>query len=304
MKVLAFGEILWDIINGQPHLGGAPFNFAAHYARCGNKAFIVSCVGNDNLGWRALSEAGRLGVDCSYVTLHPQAPTGTVDVYLNQGEPDYTIIENVAFDEIQPAEELFQEPHRFDILYIGSLAQRKQVSANTLRRIIQALRFQHIFYDVNLRKNTWNKQILHDSLGICTIVKLNVAEVSVVSQHLLGATLAPEQFAQQIVERYPKIAMVIITASEAGCYVYDRKNFHHAPGTVVPTIDSIGAGDAFSAFFLHAYCNTKDPLRSAIMANRIGAFVASSRGAIPTYPLEIITLLESIPPVPTSFPKG
>ncbi|HZY79065.1 MAG TPA: carbohydrate kinase [Cyclobacteriaceae bacterium] len=293
MKVLAFGEILWDLIDGQPYLGGAPFNFAAHFARCGNQSFLVSSVGNDNLGWRALSEAGRLGVDCTYVNMHTKAPTGTVDVYLNKGEPDYTIIENVAFDEIRPLEELYGQPKAFDILYMGTLCQRNAVSAGALRRIIDTMKFKHVFYDVNLRKNTWTTKILHDTLGSCTILKLNKDEVPVVGSRLIGEKLDTESFCRKVVARYENISLVIVTAAADGCFLFDTNNYSHVPGFQVETVDAIGAGDAFSAVFMHTYSLTGDPMHAARVANRIGAFVASSRGAIPDYPDEILDVLKT-----------
>jgi len=293
MKVLAFGEILWDLIDGHPYLGGAPFNFAAHFARCGNQSFLVSSVGNDNLGWRALSEAGRLGVDCAYVNMHSKLPTGTVDVYLNKGEPDYTIIENVDFDEIRPVEELFTQNNAFDFLYVGTLCQRNPVSAGALRRIIDALKFKHIFYDVNLRKNTWTTKILHDTLVSCTILKLNRDEVPVVGSKLLGEKVDTESFCRKIASRYENISLVIVTAAADGCFLFDTRNYSHIPGFEVETVDSIGAGDAFSAVFMHTYSLTGDPLHSASVANRIGAFVASSRGDIPNYTEEILGVLKA-----------
>lgn len=293
MKVLAFGEILWDLIDGHPYLGGAPFNFAAHFARCGNQSFLVSSVGNDNLGWRALSEAGRLGVDCTYVNMNPKAPTGTVDVYLNKGEPDYTIIENVAFDEIHPSEHLFANPRAFDILYMGTLCQRNTVSAGSLRRIIDTMKFKHVFYDVNLRKNTWTTKILHDSLNACTILKLNRDEVPVVGSRMIGETNDAETFCRRIVHRYENISLVVVTAGADGCFLFVGDNYHHVPGFEVKTVDAIGAGDAFSAVFMHTFAITQDPLHSATVANRIGAFVTSSRGAIPDYTDEILEVLKT-----------
>ena len=152
--VIAFGEILWDVIDGVPHIGGAPFNFAAHAARCGLKSAIVSAVGDDALGRRALAEAERLGVDVSMVGVHPSLPTGTVNVTLADGIPSYEIVRPVAWDEITgdaaawghaalpcndgragsplPAVDV---PRAF---YFGTLAQRSPVSAATLGSLLDA----------------------------------------------------------------------------------------------------------------------------------------------------------------------
>ena len=82
MKALAFGEILWDIIEGKPYIGGAPFNLAAHLAKCGADSFMISRVGNDELGLSALEETKSLSVNDTWVQVDNQCATGTVDVFL------------------------------------------------------------------------------------------------------------------------------------------------------------------------------------------------------------------------------
>ena len=101
MKVLAYGEILWDIINGEEHLGGAPFNFAAHSAKCGNESFIISRLGDDVRGVTAFNKCREYGVDNSQIQWDKEHPTGTVTVVLDHGQPDYTIHEGVAYDYIE-----------------------------------------------------------------------------------------------------------------------------------------------------------------------------------------------------------
>ena len=99
MKALSFGEILWDIIGGEEHLGGAPFNLAAHLSQCDAESFMISCLGKDERGERVLREMKRLNVDSSFVRVDPGHATGTVDVTLSEdGQPSYCINEGVAWD--------------------------------------------------------------------------------------------------------------------------------------------------------------------------------------------------------------
>lgn len=289
MRVLAFGEILWDLIDGTPYLGGAPFNFAAHFARCGNESFLVSRVGNDNLGWRALNDARDHGVNCTYVSMHRTAPTGTVDVFLRNGEPDYTITENVAFDEIQLDDRILTE--KFDVLYFGTLAQRSSTSADTLRSIVDELPFDHIFFDVNLRKGGWTPRLLTESLGRCTILKLNSQEVSRVGEGVGSFTSSLESFCRVVIRRFENIRTIVVTDGSNGCYLFHDNIMQHSPGFQVETVDTIGAGDAFSAVFMHILATTGDVLRAGVAANRVGAFVASRRAAIPEYDNEIRELI-------------
>lgn len=68
IRALAFGEVLWDIYTDGEYLGGAPLNFSAHFKRCGGEAWLLSAVGNDDLGKRALCEIERLGIGTEYIS--------------------------------------------------------------------------------------------------------------------------------------------------------------------------------------------------------------------------------------------
>jgi fructokinase len=292
MKVLAFGEILWDIIEGSEHLGGAPFNFAAHMAQCGNDVKIISRVGNDSLGTRALDLSTVHGVDDSWIQTDQVFPTGIVDVTLSDGQPDYVIRENAAFDYILSDNiEADLVENVFDVFYFGSLVQRNAVSARTLAKILSTGKFKHIFYDVNLRKLCYSVQIVKDSLSACTILKLNRDEISMICEIFNAGRLSEEEFCRYIKALYPAIKIIIITAAEDGCFIYESE-FRHVAGVPVKVRDAVGAGDAFSAAFMHIYAASGDAVTAAKIANNVGAFVATETGGIPKYSDEVKTLLK------------
>jgi len=291
MKVLAFGEILWDVIDGTEYLGGAPFNFAAHSAQFGNMAFIISRLGNDFLGMHAYNLTKTFGVDGSLMQWDEVFPTGIVDVTLNHGQPDYVIRENAAYDYIA-SNDVFKSLNKkgFDVFYFGSLAQRNNVSAETLYTILGENDFPHVFYDVNLRKSGYTDEIVKNSLSLATIFKLNTDEVRVVSHLLTGTSLEHADFCKCVKSLYQNIKTIIITAAERGCFIYEDELLY-VPGTPVIVKDAVGAGDAFSASFMHTYHATGDSLTSAKIANQVGSFVATQAGAVPEYPSQIMNLL-------------
>jgi len=293
MKVLAFGEILWDIIEGKPHLGGAPFNFIAHMAQYGVKSYIISRVGHDTFGEVALSQAAKYGVDTTLVQLDDTHETGTVDVKLENGQPDYLIKKEVAYDFIEFSElESRINSMDFDLFYFGSLAQRSPVSADTLKAIFSTHKFKHVFYDVNLRKEGYSKMIIMSSLRLCDILKLNVDEVSEISEVLFeDLFFSLRQFCELIAEIY-SIKIIVITAAEKGCYVFEKNNFVHLQGHKIDLQDAVGAGDAFSASFMYEYLKHGDVIQAATKANQIGAYVASQKGPIPLYTSDILEILD------------
>lgn len=292
MNALSFGEILWDIIEGRPHLGGAPLNFAAHVVKCGGRSAMVSAVGADQLGNDALAEVKNLNVDVSMVRQLEKYRTGTVDIFLEDGQPDYTIHEGVAFDYIPNPESARLLAGDYDVFYFGTLAQRNETSQETLRQLLRKLSFRHIFYDINLRKQFYTKEIISWSLQQASIFKVNEYEAEVLSQMYFDGILPTGEFAAKIASKF-EVGIVIITAAEKGCYVYHRGEFFEVPGISVQVVDAIGAGDSFSAAFLTRYFLSGNVLEAARVANRVGAFVASSRGAIPEYPTDLIAQIHA-----------
>ena len=273
MDVVAFGEILWDVIDGVPHIGGAPFNFAAHAARCGMKSAIVSAVGDDALGRRALAEAERLGVDVSMVGVHPTLPTGMVNVTLADGIPSYEIVRPVAWDEI--AGDAAAWGHAVDVpraFYFGTLAQRSPVSAATLGSLLDACASSLVFFDVNLRQDYWSAGLVEKGLSHTDILKVNDEEM-----RTLG--FAPES----LFARFPRLKTVVETRGAAGCRVTlrDGEVFDSPAIADGPVVDTVGAGDSFSAAFLAAVLREESLASAAEAGNRLAGKVAARAGAIP-----------------------
>ena len=287
MRLLSFGEILWDIIDGVEHLGGAPFNFAAHSARCGHESFILSRVGKDSRGIKAFNKCKEYGVNNSLIQFDQEHPTGTVEVVLDKGQPDYTIFESVAFDFITLDNLLTLDRDMFEVFYFGSLCQRNVTSALTLKSILKNFSFANIFYDVNLRKDGYNKEIVQQSVGACTILKLNIDEVPTIARLLFDTDKDLDSFCRHIQDRFPAITNIVITAADKGCYVYADNQIEYVQGRKVDVKDAVGAGDAFSAAFMHSLYRTRDAVSAAETANYLGGFVASQAGPIPEYTTEI-----------------
>lgn len=291
MKVLIFGEILWDIIEGKKYLGGAPLNFAAHTFQCGQGSGIISSLGQDDLGNEALRLVNDLNVKTDLVQRTDKYDTGTVLVTLDNGQPEYEIKTGVAFDFIN-AEKLNRELiNQYNAFYFGSLIQRNEESQNTLYEILENFKFDNIFYDVNLRKDCYSKEIIEKSLGYCTMLKVNDDEVKEISELLYSQLFDVESFSIEIMKNYPQIELVIVTAGKEGCFVFHQGKLLEVPGIPIDVIDTVGAGDAFSAAFLCTYNKTNDPMKAAIVANHVGAFVASSSGPNPKFSKEVMELL-------------
>lgn len=283
LDLVAFGEILWDVIDGRAHIGGAPFNLAAHAVRCGLKSAAVSRVGDDALGRAALSEMARLRVDSRWTSVDARHPTGTVTVSLAGGQPSYEIHEGVAWDFIDVSGDSLQAlaDERPRAFCFGTLSQRGEVSRRTLVRLLDAFRDAWVFYDVNLRQAYWSGPLVEAGLARATLVKVNDDEARVLGGLLFAGACGPEAFARAVLAKHPAQA-VIVTLGAAGCLVCERgKDAVRCSGVKVDVADAVGAGDAFSAAFLAARLGGATAAEAAEAGNRRGAWVASRPGAVP-----------------------
>jgi fructokinase len=272
VQALAFGEILFDVYEDGAYLGGAPLNFAWYLRQFGIRVGMISAVGHDSLGERAQTILRQAHVDQTYVTL-ANVPTGTVDVSLTNGQPQYVINEGVAWDNITLAAQL---PHVPQLLYFGTLAQRTIANRTTLQKLL-AMNSQHRFFDINLRQHYYSDEILLESLKKSTLVKLNEDEWTVLSR------MTAETDPLQTVQRYGLQAL-IITRGERGASLYRPIGETHAASPKVTVVDAVGAGDAFSAAMAAAAIRGVPLDRALQVACEVGAFVVTVRGAQTTLP--------------------
>lgn len=281
MKVLCFGEVLLDRIDGALHLGGAPVNFAVNSLNLGLEVDLYSAVGQDANGDLALDRIKGFGLDISYIQRLLNRATGIVDVEVNQGEPSYTIIEEAAYDSI--SSHVFKESlagHEYDLLYFGTLAQRSDQSRLTLKEIWEGAQFRNVFFDCNLRQHFFSQEVLRKSLEMATIFKANEEELILIGKLLLNSKKGIEEVCNELSKRY-QLSTMVITAGARGAYLFHLGDYQFIGSRPAALIDAVGAGDAFSAVFAANLIRAKDPAACVRKAHLLGGIVAGQRGAIP-----------------------
>ncbi len=296
MKAISFGEILWDIIEGKAHIGGAPFNLTAHLAKMGFNSYIISALGSDELGDKALKALKSFNMNDAYVSTLKEYPTGTVDVKITgEGMPTYIIHENTAWDNISLSQKQHNDlgSQNWDVFCFGTLAQRTESNRTLLTRLLENIKSKHVFYDVNLRQEYFKKEWIENSLKKSTIVKVNDEEAEFLSEKLFNKKLTEKRFAEELAKVYD-VSLVCITRGGDGVAVYNNNEFCEIPSVKVKVADTVGAGDSFSAGFLYAYLTGHSPEKSAKFAVKVGGFVASSYGAIPEYSNDLIQELKNL----------
>jgi fructokinase len=284
--IVAIGEVLWDIFPESLRLGGAPLNFAAHAKRLGYDAVLVSALGGDELGERAAGEIAALGLPMRLVGRSANHPTGTAVVCIGSGgQVDFRIMRPAAYDEIRlSTEELLSLSALGPAwIYYGTLFASSPNGQETLGQLWNALPQASRFYDVNLRDGLDTAAVIPQLLSAADVVKLNESEAQVISRQFdLPGSI--EAFCRQASKRFGWRG-VAVTLGERGCVVLYRGEFAAADGLSVEVADTVGAGDAFSAAFLHGLIHDWPAAEIAGFANRVGALIASRPGAIPAWDL-------------------
>ncbi|MGH7837617.1 MAG: carbohydrate kinase family protein, partial [Candidatus Binataceae bacterium] len=253
MKIVVAGEVLWDEVVGAEYLGGAPFNFAAHAANLGHEASFVSAIGADPRGRRILARMGEMNLSARYITTVPELPTGCVTASVDfSGQPSFQIHRPAAYDfpalsEVDFASLVSPAP---DWIYFGTLAQMSAPAKKLFFRLLDAAPGAHRFYDVNLRHNSYTPELLDELMSRATIVKFNDREIDEVA-HLFGhPNLTFQNFCRSYAEKYSWEG-VCITRGADGCTLLLGGKYIESRGFHVKVADTIGAGDAFAAGFVH-----------------------------------------------------
>lgn len=296
MNALSFGEILWDIINETEHIGGASYNFAAHLAKLGADSYLVSAIGNDERGRDGLAALKAHGIVSSFISRTADAPTGTVTVKLEAGQPSYTIHEGVAWDCIRLTEDQLTKIDKteWDCFYFGTLAQRSEINRVTLSKLFSRVRARHRFFDINLRQRYYSSEIIAESLKQASIVKLNNDELDLLAEMFgLDGTRSPEEHIRNVADSF-ELETLIVTHGKDGVSLLSGEELRQIPVTPVHVADAVGAGDSFSAGFMYALDCGKDPFTAAEYGAALGSFTAAHSGGVPDYSDEIRALFGSL----------
>lgn len=286
--IVGLGELLWDMLPGGKQMGGAPANFACMSAQLGDCGVIASRVGTDSLGKEAINRLQKANLTTDYIQIDPSHTTGLIHVKIDRaGQPDFVIEENVAWDFLDFTFDWKELSKRADAICFGTLAQRSH-SRTTIHAFLQTTRSDALrIFDVNLRQSFYSSQILRESLKLASIVKLNDNELPSAIDALSLKSGSIEESARRLIESYD-LEMVCVTRGLQGSLIVTPTDMVEHTGIAAKVVDSVGAGDAFTAALAHHYLRGSSLDQISEAANRLGAWVASQAGATPIIEPQIL----------------
>ena len=279
-NIISIGELLWDMLPDKSILGGAPANLTFRLKELGEECYLISKVGNDTLGRNALQILKSMGLSTSFIQIDEKFPTGTVHVSFDEHKnPDYIIIPDVAYDHIELTDEIKEIAMNADCIIFGTLAQRSSKTRETIAGLLSVAQGAIKFLDVNLRKKCYTTDTVEESLYYTDILKINHHEAYEIDQTFSAGSSGLPGIANALSKRF-HIDTILITLSDLGVFLFDRKEGeHYIPGNHILLKDPLGAGDAFSAGFIHRYLKQNSLIDACIFGNQLGAYVATTEGA-------------------------
>ena len=252
MKILAYGEVLFDVFGVEERIGGAPFNFSAHMARLGASVDLMTAVGND-LRANQVRVYMRMYALYEHLLAQVDEPTGICNVKLDsKGVPSYDLVKPAAWDVI-PWQPMVKE-RQYDLLYFGTLSQRSSVSAKTLCRVCEEVQAKRVLFDCNIRQPYVTKTALSNGLYRCTHLKVSREEAPIFAEFGLAPVYKDEsrrEWCQAIAKKFG-IDQVMLTLDSDGAAVYvsDFDAWYEREGERVPVKSTVGAGDSFAAAYM------------------------------------------------------
>ncbi|KAJ8606385.1 hypothetical protein CTAYLR_009318 [Chrysophaeum taylorii] len=280
-RIACVGETLYDSLPKGLFLGGAPLNAAVHAAALGATASLVSAVGDDVVGRDAVRRLREAGVDTSCVQT-VNKPTGFVTCVVDKGgDAGYEFETPAAWDFVRATEDVRAAVAKADAVVHGSLALRGENSE--VHRILAAAPKR--VFDVNLRPPYVDRERIEPLLRDCWVLKMNEEEARQVATWVVPDK-APKGLRglcdALCAELRPEF--LVVTLAEKGAVMLHRSDvFYEAQGTIVDVIDTVGAGDAFTARLVVGLQAGDDAHETLRAAARLGSWVATKEGATPSH---------------------
>lgn len=284
--VVGLGEVLWDVFPDGPRFGGAPANYACHAASLGAHAYVASAVGRDDLGERALQALRDKSVDTRAVAQY-EAPTGAVHVKLDdEGKATYEFLANTAWDQLAWSESLAELAAGADAVCFGTLGQRSLTSRQTIHQFVSATPVNCLrIFDINLRTPFFSDDVILESLKLANILKLNDDELPFLA-NLLRLDGSDQSVMRQVAQQF-ELQMVALTRGAQGAILVHGDQTSEHPGVETTVVDTVGAGDSFTAALTLGLLANVDLDSIIDRASRVAAYVCSQSGATPELPIKL-----------------
>lgn len=304
--VTAIGELLIDFTpagfseQGKPlfaqNPGGAPANVLACLSRLGRETAFMGKVGADQFGYSLKAALDQAGVSTRGLVITEEYNTTLAFVHLNeQGDRSFSFYRNPGADMMLDTTDLsYNLIDDCRIFHFGAVSMTDDPSRNATLTAVRYAREQGklISFDPNLRLMLWKTPELAKTTIKAALPGVDFLKISEEELEFLIGTRDLSQGSEQLMRKY-ELQLVLITLGPKGAYARTAAAESWHPAFDVKTIDTTGAGDAFTGSFLYQILQTgktldrlteEDLIGFLAFANAAGSLATAKKGAIPAMP--------------------
>lgn len=294
MKILNFGSVNIDYVFSVSEIakpgqtiaatavehypGGKGFNQSLALAKAGAKVYHAGTIGKDGLWLQKMLE--ETGVDCSYLQMVPDN-TGTAFIqidcrgqncivlnsgtnFLNTSDFYDSVLEHFSSGDI-----LLLQNEINDINYLISKGSNKGMT-------------------VVLNPSPMNAEIFS-----CDLSKVNWFIMNEDEGRGLTGEVEPKKILDSMREKFQH-ASAVLTLGKDGAQVFHGGEYFVQPACAATVVDTTGAGDTFTGFFLAEFTRGKSIPECLAIASQAAAIAISRKGAGTSIPelREVISSLQ------------
>jgi len=294
-KIVGIGEVLWDLLLTGTQLGGAPANFAYHAHALGARAHAITRLGNDDYGREIFRRFREMCLPVTTLQIDDASPTGTAKVELSgDGLAHFTIAENVAWDHIALTQEALAVVVGADSVCFGTLAQRSEPSRDSIHKLVAAAPANALrVFDINLRQQFYSRRLIEQSLQLANVLKLNDDELPTLAT-MLGLPGVTKDQIEHLAQSFG-LRVVALTRGANGSLIYKEGRWSDCPSRPVKVVDTVGAGDSFTAALVLGLLHKMELDEINEIANEVARYVCSQPGATPPMPAEFARKFSASP---------
>jgi fructokinase len=165
----------------------------------------------------------------------------------------------------------------------GTLGQRCEISRKAIQHLVAAVPADALrIFDVNLRLDFYSKELIEQSMRLANVLKLNEEELTVVTA-MFSLHGDVRQQIEQLVRTFG-FKIVVVTRGASGSLIYEEGRWSERAPQPVPVVDTLGAGDAFTAALILGLLARMSLDDAHVIAAEVARYVCFQRGATPPLP--------------------
>ncbi len=245
-------------------------------ARLGAEVALISRVGDDDFGTRAVEGYQRDGIDARFIKADPSAPSGVALIVVEKGGENRIIVVpgangNLSPQDVRAAEEVIAEAQ--------ALLVQLEIPLETVEEAL-ALGAKHNL--ITILNPAPARPVSDAILKHVRILTPNEVEASVLTGLSIDSREEAENAARMLLAQGPEV--VIVTLGAEGALLVTEQEATLVPGCAVEAVDTTAAGDAFNGGLAVALARG-DSLRDAVRYGcAAGALSVTKLGAQPSLP--------------------